>query len=70
MINGKASEYFLYANKYAYLTGSVSKESDGNGIAEFENLTIVGVNSYAIYIYFSLDNIVNKLWEKPISSLY
>ena len=41
-IGSKATDYEIDGVKFAYMDGVVSTESDINGTARFENLTIIG----------------------------
>lgn len=50
------------AGKFAWLEGDLSRDSDENGIAIFENLTIKGTNSKHIYIFFVCDGLITQFW--------
>ena len=47
----------IEANKFAWLNGDVSGQSDENGTAKFSNLEIVGATSDNIYIFFTCDGL-------------
>ena len=49
-MNGSLYIFFSIAVKFAYLNGDVSEPSDSNGIAVFQNLTVLQLYEQLIKI--------------------
>lgn len=67
--NGKPDNFMTSRNRFALLQNDVSTPSDENGIAVFQNLTVVGTTLQTFYLFLSCDNAVVLLWSHPISQL-
>lgn len=59
----------VLAYKYAYLTGSISKVSDEDGWAEFENLAIEASTFGYTNIFFACEGKVVARWGPDVSPL-
>jgi len=61
-MSGKATINLIEAGKFAWLDNVASLPSDENGVAVFENLSVVGSTADNIYIYFTCDALTTAFW--------